>query len=160
MAWAATTTPRDVRRADGVVLSFLVEDNLVIYKADIVRINAAGYATSAVPTSGDMAAGIALETVDNTTTGHTQGGKKILVQTEAVCRVFHNTDAAAAADVGAAAVCDGAATGDAGAIETGTFADVGCICGTVVGLVYDPITQVQDTSRVWIKLQTLQQIMA
>ncbi len=155
MAWTATTTPAYRDRADGDVISLLVEDNVKIYKGDIVRINAAGYATNAAPATGDMCAGIATETVDNTVTGHTQGGKSILVATEGVYQVFKAS--AAITDVGTLCYCSEAA--DAQTVVSGTGGlSHATLVGTAVGRVLDPVTKAADTTRLWIKLKTLQQI--
>jgi hypothetical protein len=161
MGWAATTTPVDRRRQDGIVLRFLVEDNLHLYKGEIIRLNAAGFATNAVPATGDMAAGIALEEVDNTLTGHAQGGKSILVQTEGVCVTYHD-DAPTIGDVGTAALCAGGAGDDAHVVVSGAFSAANaCLCGAIIGPYYDPVTGIIASAApypLWVKLKTLQQI--
>lgn len=152
MAWSASTTAIDYGRRDGKVISFLMAA-VKIYKGDFVHINA-GYLTNVAPTSGSMAAGVALETVDNS--GGSAGDKECLVQTEGVCRALKAT--AAAADIGAAALMD--ETTDTCTVTLGTYAPAAALLGAVVGVVYDDVTGVASTTEVWIKLKTLQQIKA
>ena len=83
--WTATSSIRETRRQDGRILALPMEDNVTVYKGDLVRLNAAGFATStSAPAAGDVFAGVAYETIDNTTTGHAQGGKKVRVETTGV----------------------------------------------------------------------------
>lgn len=80
MAWSATSAPADVKEQQGVLVKLPIVSGETVYKGDIVRINGNGYATSTgSPAAGDMFAGIALETVDNS-----GGGKSVLVRTEGV----------------------------------------------------------------------------
>lgn len=159
MAWTALTTAGACNRKDGKILEFPVAA-VNIAKGMLVRINAAGYATSAVPATGDMAAGIALETVTNAT--GSAGGKKIKVQTEGVVVMNHITAALTIADVGRAALC-AASTGDsAHDIAMGAYSAANAVlCGAIVGVYHDPVTNAVDAAypfRMWVKLQTLQQI--
>ena len=155
MAWAATTAGVDHGRKPGDILSFLVEDNIVIEKGNVVRIDAAGYATAETPAVGDMAAGIALETVDNTVTGHTAGGKSISVLTEGVVNLLKDT--AVIGDVGTAAFCS--STVDANTVDSGAFTLANAsLCGAFTGLVYDPVTGIASGSQLWVKLRCLQHI--
>jgi hypothetical protein len=62
------------------LLSYAVADNVKIYKGSLVTVNAAGYAIPATDTASTVFAGIADSNVDNTTTGHTAGGKSVLLQ--------------------------------------------------------------------------------
>ena len=83
MSWAATTAKFDTAKSPNGLLSVPMADNEKIFKGDIVRINAAGYATSAgTPATADMFIGVATESVDNTVTGHTAGGLNITVDAE------------------------------------------------------------------------------
>lgn len=74
--------------ADGGTLvtriGLFVEDNVHIYQGALVQVNASGYAVpagvaTAVDTTGYVTMGRAMEEVDNTLTGHTQGGKTVQV---------------------------------------------------------------------------------
>lgn len=60
--------------------SYLVADNIKIYKNAVVVIDASGYLRPARNTAGELVAGIAFEQVDNTVSGHTAGGKSCRVQ--------------------------------------------------------------------------------
>ncbi|MCE5314502.1 MAG: hypothetical protein ABFD49_08695 [Armatimonadota bacterium] len=60
----ATTTAREAKRRDGEVIAYPMAA-VKIPKGALVNINAAGYATNASDTSGDIFAGVAYETVDN-----------------------------------------------------------------------------------------------
>ena len=153
MAWSASTVPVERGRQDGKVLSFLAS-NVAIVKGDIVRIAADGYLTNAAPASGDMSAGLALESVDNS--GGSAGALGCLVQTEGVVAVYKDTLNAAISDVGNAALCDEAV--DCQSITLGAFSSGNCLLGGVVGLVRDPVTGIVDVEKVWVKLKTLQQI--
>ena len=85
MSWSALTTPQERYHKDGAVLALPMVDAVTIYAGDLVRITAAGYATSTdAPATGDMFAGVAMETVANTATGHAAGSKNIRVYTSGV----------------------------------------------------------------------------
>src|SRR6185437_10135415 len=62
------------------LLSYAVADNVKIFKGSLVTINASGYAIPAADTASTVFAGIADSDVDNTTVGHTAGGKSVLLQ--------------------------------------------------------------------------------
>jgi len=82
MAWTATTTPVDRRSRPGDILSLPVVTAVTIYKGDFVRLTTAGYAVSTTaPTTGDMFAGVAMETVANT---GASGAKRIKVRCKGV----------------------------------------------------------------------------
>lgn len=161
--WTALTTATDPKRQDGKVIAFLMSD-VVIYKGDIVRIAADGYLTNVTPATGDMCAGIALETVDNS--AGSAGDKTCLVATEGVCVVYH-ADAGDVSDIGTTAIC-AAGSGDDAQVVTSGYSSVtnACACGTIIGAWYDPVTGAEDVAdsdgfyRLWIKLQTLRQIKA
>ena len=76
---AALTADKDLQRKEGKLESFLVEDNVHIYKGAIVALNAAGYLIPAADAANNTVAGLAYERCDNTLTGHTQGGKSCRV---------------------------------------------------------------------------------
>ncbi len=79
-AYAVSTTDRPVKRRAPGLVAFPVADNVKIKKGCFVMASAAGYAT---PCDGSTASlvflGIADESVDNTLTGHTAGGKWVRV---------------------------------------------------------------------------------
>jgi hypothetical protein len=69
---------RSVKSA-GQIKSFLVEDDVHIYKGAQVVTNAAGYLEPAANATGKRLAGVAFEECDNTLVGHSQGGKSVRV---------------------------------------------------------------------------------
>lgn len=78
MSYAPISTPRDKGKKDGEIISLLMADNIKICKGGFVCLDAAGYAWT-TPIASTPFMGVAIETVDNTTAGHTQGGKSIRV---------------------------------------------------------------------------------
>jgi len=162
-SFTATTTPKDTFHEEGRRISFLMEDATTIYKGDLVRINADGYAVSREDAAvGDMFAGMACETVVN---AGAVGAKSILVDTEGVFQVFKAT--AAITDIGSHAVCSTGGTADPQTVTcaAAAYTAVGIpgntdavVVGTVVGRVLDPLTKVADATRLWVKLLSLQQI--
>lgn len=74
----ATTNAREAKRKDGELISYKMAA-AKIPKGALVNINAAGYATNASDTAGDTFAGVAYETVDNSTGN--AGDKEIRVET-------------------------------------------------------------------------------
>lgn len=62
----ATTTAREAKRKDGQLIAYPMAA-VKIPKGALVNINAAGYATNATDTAGETFAGVAYETVDNST---------------------------------------------------------------------------------------------
>lgn len=94
-AYTALTTPSDTLVKAGDIISIPITDGETIYKGDIVRIVAAGTATSqAAPAQYDMFAGVAIETIVCTA----GSGKSIRVQTNGVHSFLKSTPAQA--DVG------------------------------------------------------------
>lgn len=86
-------------------IGLLVEDNVHIYQGALVQVNASGYAVpagvaTAVDTSAYVTMGRAMEEIDNTLSGHTQGGKT--VQVDQGCHSWDNLagDLVVQADVG------------------------------------------------------------
>jgi hypothetical protein len=148
MAWTATTAAVDTDYEDGIILSLPMVDNKIIYKGDLVRITAEGYASgsSTAPATGDMFIGMALETVDNTKTGHATGGKSVRVVTEGTVEVFKGT--AAITDLGCLAYNSVTVDAQTVDVSAGTHA---CLVGAVVGLVYSK-DKVADTTKLRIKL--------
>lgn len=66
-------------KAMGTVQSFLVEDDVHIFKGALVVANDAGYAEPATNAADKVLLGVAYEEVDNTLEGHSQGGKSVRV---------------------------------------------------------------------------------
>jgi hypothetical protein len=66
-------------RSMGQIQSYLVEDNVHIYKGALVVANSAGYAEPATNAANKVLLGVAHEECDNTLAGHTQGGKSARV---------------------------------------------------------------------------------
>jgi hypothetical protein len=66
-------------KAAGSVQSFLVEDDVHIFKGALVVANDAGYAEPATNASGKVLLGVAYEECDNTLEGHSQGDKSVRV---------------------------------------------------------------------------------
>ena len=77
---ADVSANRDPQVKEGRILSILVEDNVHIYRGVGICVNAAGYAHPMGDDSGSVFMGVALEEVDNTLTGHAQGGKRVRVE--------------------------------------------------------------------------------
>lgn len=75
---------KEVTRKQAGLQSFPVEDSVTIFKGALVCTNAAGYLVPAADTAGYKFAGIAYEKVDNTLSGHSQGGKSCRAYTEGV----------------------------------------------------------------------------
>jgi len=82
--FAALSADRQTARKEGGLQNFPVEDNVHIYKGSQVVVNTSGYALPGADTQGYRFAGVAMESCDNTLTGHTQGGKYCRVYTEGV----------------------------------------------------------------------------
>lgn len=77
MALSANTI---IARKDGVIQAYPCKDNVHVYKGALVCVNTSGYACPAADTIGYRFVGIAMEECDNTLTGHTAGGKDVLVE--------------------------------------------------------------------------------
>jgi len=77
----ALSANKDPQIREDEMLSLKVQDNVHIYRGAIVCIDpATGYALPAADTTGYTFAGIALEEVDNTLTGHAAALKRVRVQ--------------------------------------------------------------------------------
>jgi hypothetical protein len=88
-------------RGQGDVRSYKLADNVKIYKGAIVVLDSSGYARPARNNSSDtIVAGIAIEQVDNTVTGHTAGGLNVRVRSG--CHFDLVTASASQAHVGTA----------------------------------------------------------
>lgn len=83
----ALAANKDVPRKAGELESYLVEDDVHIYKGAMVCKNTSGYAQPAADTAGFEMLGIAYEECDNTLTGHSQGGKSVRVYRSGVFKV-------------------------------------------------------------------------
>jgi len=64
-------------KKEGKLQSFLVEDDVHIFKGALVCLNDAGYVEPATNAADKVLAGVAYEECDNTLVGHSQGGKSI-----------------------------------------------------------------------------------
>lgn len=150
MAWSATSAPRDPKYQQGKIIALPMAAT-TIYKGDIVRINASGYAVSTADLAvGDMCAGIALETK----TCGTAGADTIQVQTEGVVQLKKATPAQT--DVGTFALhsADNQQTVTSATAEATNSVTV----GTIVGIPIDDITGTASTTHVKVALKTLRQI--
>lgn len=78
MTYAPIALTYDKGKQGSDIASLLMADNIKIMKGALVCLDAAGFAWH-TPIASTPFMGIALETVDNTLTGHTQGGKRITV---------------------------------------------------------------------------------
>lgn len=74
----ATTTAREAKRKDGRLIAYPMAA-VKIPKGALVNVNSAGYATNATDTAGETFAGVAYETVDNSS--GSAGDKSIRVET-------------------------------------------------------------------------------
>ena len=76
----ALSANAEIPRMTGELKSYLVSDNVHIYKGAIVCVEPTyGYASPAADTASYRVVGIAAEECDNTLTGHTAGGKSVRV---------------------------------------------------------------------------------
>jgi len=89
---------RDPQIKAGEIQSYLVEDSVHIYRGVGVCVNSDGYATPMGDDSGSVFVGVAIEEVDNTLTGHSQGGKRVRVQMPG--NAVFTKDTAAQTDLG------------------------------------------------------------
>lgn len=67
--------------------SYLVENNVHIFKGAMVCINTSGYAVPAADTAGYRFIGVAYEECDNTLEGRSQGGKSVRILIKGIYRV-------------------------------------------------------------------------
>jgi hypothetical protein len=143
VAVAASTVPVETNAKEGEILRFPITATESIYKGDMVRIVAAGTATSVTaPAAADMFVGVAMETVIYDATIATQ---YIRVYTSGVFPFTKATPAQA--DVGCLAYQDAATNQQTVLVAaiTGTGNDL--IVGAVVGI--DPDA---PTTRVLVKI--------
>jgi len=77
---ADVSANRDPMIKAGEIQSYLVEDSVHIYRGVGVCVNTSGYLTPMGDDSGSVFVGVAIEEIDNTLTGHAQGGKRCRVQ--------------------------------------------------------------------------------
>lgn len=121
------------------LLPYPVADNVIIYKGSLVTINAAGYAIPAADTAATVFAGIADGHVDNTTVGHTAGGKTVLVQADRVALLTATGLAQTSVGLGAYV------------LDSGTVALTGGVTNHVlVGYVQNYVSATQA----WVKLNS------
>ena len=95
----ATTTAREAKRKDGEVIAYPIAA-VKIPKGALVNINAAGFATNATDAAGETFAGVAYETVDNSSGN--AGDVSIRVQTTGTFVFADGGANGAATDVGLA----------------------------------------------------------
>ncbi len=81
---AALSADVGVPRKEAGLQSYPVEDNVTIYKGALVCVNESGYIVPAADTDGYRFKGVSYENVDNTITGHSQGGLNVRVLTDGV----------------------------------------------------------------------------
>jgi hypothetical protein len=86
------------KSASDEIRSCPVADNVIVVKGALVSQNASGYAVTSADTASTKCVGIAMEHVDNTTTGHTAGGKQVRVRSG--CEVLLNGVSLTQASVG------------------------------------------------------------
>ena len=113
MAFAASTAAREAQRKEDIELSIPMQDNVVIYKGDLVLADmTTGLARPvyATGTTGDCFMGVAKETVDNTLTGHSAAGKNVVVHRRGSF-IFNIAATATQANVGKAYYTDVSAAG-------------------------------------------------
>ena len=80
---ANITARKDVRRQEGRVLSFPVEEATTIYEGALVSVNAAGYAVNASDAANDAFVGVCHVGADNSG-GADGAGEKVQVWTDGV----------------------------------------------------------------------------
>lgn len=83
-AMAALSANKEVGYQIGSSRTYLVEDDVHIYRGALVCLNTSGYLLPAADTANYIFAGVAAQECDNTLTGHAQGGKS--------CQVFNTGD--------------------------------------------------------------------
>lgn len=129
---------KDVPRKMGELESYLVEDNVHIYKGALVVLNNAGYLEPATNAANKLLAGVAYEECDNTLEGHSQGGKSCRVYRRGIFK-FATADLVQA-DVGIKCyVEDDQTVNDAG------VATQGIVAGTVV--------ESESATLVWVDIE-------
>jgi len=93
----ATATAREAQRKDGQLIAYPMAA-VKIPKGALVNINSAGYAVNATDTAGETFAGVAYETVDNSSGN--AGDKSIRVETTGTFVFFDGGGNGAQTDVG------------------------------------------------------------
>jgi hypothetical protein len=163
MAYGATNrASRETHLKGGKVIAFEVLAAKTIYKGDIVRIPAAGYALAGDGAASlaqyDCCAGIALETVDNTA-----GGKWVRVLTEGIVNLTLTSSATAIGTraiqaAGNAYTVTSAATALC-AVNGSDDANNEVHVGMIVGIPENDIVVggAASTTHMLVKLQTLRQ---
>ena len=111
-AFTASTEATEVQRKEGEILAIPMMNNVKIFKGDLVLADATTGTARPVygtGTTGDKFMGVAMESVDNTLTGHEEAGKSVRVYRTSS---FLFTKASAAiADIGTAMYTDVSAAG-------------------------------------------------
>jgi len=143
MSVAASTVPAELyAKEDGDIVAYPMLSGTTIYKGDIVRIIAAGTATSVTtPAAADMFVGVAMETVVDV-----GGAMKIKCWTSGVCSFIKDTPIQA--DVGCLAFNAEAGNQQTVLVAVGATTGGNLIIGAVVAI--DPE---KPTTNVLVKIQ-------
>ena len=129
---------KDAPRKGGELESYLVEDNVHIYKGALVVLNNAGYLEPATNAANKVPAGVAYEECDNTLEGHSQGGKSCRVYRKGVFKFI--TADLVQADVGIKCyVEDDATVNDAGSVTQGIVAGI--------------VAEIESATVVWVDIE-------
>jgi hypothetical protein len=125
-------------KGGGKVQSFLVEDDVLIYKGALVCLNDVGYVEPATNAADKVLAGVAYEQCDNTLEGHSQGGKSVRV-----CRAgIYRFPSDGITQDGVGLLCY---VTDDGAVEDAGTSTQGVMAGVVV--------QLEATDIVWVDIE-------
>jgi hypothetical protein len=125
-------------KKEGKLQSFLVEDDVHIFKGALVCLNDAGYVEPATNAADKVLAGVAYEECDNTLAGHSQGGKSIRLYREGLFKFA--SSGITQAEVGLYCYVS-----DDDMVEDAGVATQGVIAGVVVELV--------STDIVWVDIE-------
>jgi hypothetical protein len=125
-------------KGGGKIQSFLVEDDVYIYKGALVALNDAGYVEPATNATDKVLAGVAYEECDNTLENHAQGGKSVRVIREG----FFRFASAGIVQAGVGLLCY---VTDDNTVEDAGTATQGVVAGVVV--------QLEATNIVWVDIE-------
>jgi hypothetical protein len=125
-------------KGGGKVQSFLVEENVFIYKGALVCLNDAGFVEPATNATDKVLAGVAYEQCDNTLENHAQGGKSVRV-----CRAgIYRFPSAGITQAEVGLLCY---VTDDGAVEDAGTSTQGVVAGVVV--------QLEAADIVWVDIE-------
>ena len=125
-------------KGGGKIQSFLVEDDVHIYKGALVALNDAGYVEPATNATDKVLAGVAYEECDNTLENHAQGGKSVRVIREG----FFRFASAGIVQAGVGLKCY---VTDDNTVEDAGTATQGVVAGVVV--------QLEAADIVWVDIE-------